>query len=166
VEEQKISQQMAKGIRTRRFTRRFFVLAIAAVVGLGGPTFWWLSAEAEDRAELQLVQNDYQATWCRTFGKSSFDAAVFDEWYEFVDRNREYLEAQPELMGTFPDTGERKLILKDKLDWISDVFASNDTGPDFELVFSQIGFDLFYVTEDLLAQGENEFGKAVPLPCQ
>jgi hypothetical protein len=165
VEEQKISQQMAKGIRTRRFTWRFFVLASAAVVGLGGPTFWWLSAEAEGRAELQLVQDDYQATWCQTFGKSSFDIAVFDEWFSFLDRNREFLEARPGMMTTDGDTGEQQSVLEWHLDWAYDAFVTNGPIPNFEQQIWEVT-NIFAVTEDLLAQGENEFGKAVPLPCQ
>ena len=157
-------ESLSRNLRQRK------VLALAGVVALilaivGFFAFQTISERIAANEELAKVKDDYQATWCATFGADSYDTSVFETWYGFVDRNREFLESKEELKVTDGATGEVGLILEWELDWNYDIFVTNGPQPDFETAMVDLAPSIFWSTDELLALGVNEFGKPIPLPC-
>ena len=158
-------QARARRLALRIRVRSIASISVVALLVVGGLVIFFGSKALNEREALQSVKVDYQATWCNSFGAAQFDTTVFEEWYLFVDRHREFLQAEPMLMTTI-DTGEQRLILEYELDWSYDVFVTNGPQPDFQNSMKSLVPGMFWSTHELLALGENEFEKKVPLPCE
>lgn len=107
------------------------------------------------------LKEDYQSTWCDTFGADLFSNSSFDTWYEFVDRNRTLLQQHEQFWAIDAITGEVGLRLEQELDWGRNQFVVNQL-LDFNIWNVE---DMFRATNQELALGINEFGKPIPLPC-
>lgn len=163
-EQSEIKTALSKQLRRKRvFLFSGIGTAVLGVLGfIGLQAFQSVQAE---NAALAEVQADYQETWCSTFGAESFDTSVFDTWYAFVDRNRDFLQSKEQLQVTDGATGEVGLIIEWELDWNYDIFVTNGPQPDFGSAMLELAPSIFWSTDELLALGVNEFGKPVPLPC-
>lgn len=143
------------GLRRRLQRRRFALARLPWIVAAGASLvvtglYFVQASTLEAKAEA-----DYQKTWCETFGANKYSAESKQAWFEFIDRNRQYLESRGSLMQEDPGSGEPYLGLEFELQSLN-VFAK--AAPEWiPLIFSG--------THDELAGGKNEFGKAVPLPC-
>ena len=143
------------GLRRRLQRRRFLVLRlpgmVVAVAVLAVAGIYLVQATLLE----SQVKADYQKTWCETFGIGKYSAESREAWYEFIDRNRQFLESRDNLIYEDGASGERYVGLEFELQMIN-VFAPDAA----ELVPS-----VFSGPHRELASGKNEFGKAVPLPC-
>lgn len=143
------------GLRRRLLRRRLLLLWLPAVfVGAGvlaGVGVYFVQAS---RLETQ-VKADYQETWCETFGARKYSAESHAAWFEFIDRNREYLQSRESLLVEDPRSGAFYLGLERELQMLN-VFTQGAS--------ESVGY-IFSGVHDELASGKNEFGKAVPLPC-
>jgi hypothetical protein len=143
------------GLRRRLQRRRFALSRLPGIVVAGAALvvtgLYFVQANMlEAKAEA-----DYQKTWCETFGANEYSAESKQAWFEFIDRNRQYLESRGSLMQEDAGSGEPYLGLEFELQNFN-VF--DKAAPEWiPLIFSG--------THDQLASGKNEFGKAVPLPC-
>lgn len=142
---------LRKSLKRRRFALAWLPWIVAAGTSLAVAGLYLVQANAlEAKAEA-----DYQKTWCETFGANKYSAESKQAWFEFIDRNRQYLESRDRLMQEDAGSGERYLGLEFELQTLN-VF--DQAAPAWiPLVFSS--------AHDELASGRNEFGKAVPLPC-
>jgi hypothetical protein len=143
------------GLRRRLQRRRFALARLPWIVAAGASLvvtglYFVQASTLEAKAEA-----DYQKTWCETFGANKYSAESKQAWFEFIDRNRQYLESRGSLMQEDAGSGEPYLGLEFELQNFN-VF--DKAAPEWiPLVFSP--------AHDELASGKNEFGKAVPLPC-
>jgi hypothetical protein len=142
---------LRKSLKRRRFAvaRLPWIVAAGASLALTGA--YLVQA---NMLEAQ-VKADYQETWCETFGASKYNAESKQAWFDFIDRNRQYLESRDILMQEDGGSGERYLGLEFELQNFN-VFAM--AAPEWVPL-------LFSGAHDELASGKNEFGKAAPLPC-
>lgn len=151
---------LSRAIRRGRLAAFLAAIAVFSTVGSFLAISSWLAADSRLRA----AQDDFQATWCATFGAESFDASILDSWYAFVERNRDFLEKTPALRST-RNTGERIVIPEDTLDYWSENIWALGSGPDFESAVREFVAPEFWPLDEVLARGTNTFGKPVPLPC-
>jgi hypothetical protein len=142
---------LRKSLKRRRFALAWLPWIVVAAASLPVTGVYLVQA---NMLEAQ-VKADYQETWCETFGASKYNAESKQAWFDFIDRNRQYLESRPVLMHEDGGSGERYLGLEFELQTLN-VFDKAAPGW-IPLVFSW--------AHDELASGKNEFGKAVPLPC-
>jgi hypothetical protein len=143
------------GLRRRLQRRRFLVLRLPGMVAAGAV----LAVAGIYLVQAALLESqvkaDYQKTWCETFGIGKYSVESREAWYEFIDRNRQYLESRDSLMYEDGASGERYVGLEYELQMIN-VF-SRDAAELVPFAFSG--------PHSELASGKNEFGKEVPLPC-
>ena len=143
------------GLRRRLQRRRLLVLwlpgVFAAAGVVAGAGVYVLQASLLE----SQVKADYQETWCETFGASKYSAESHAAWFEFIDRNREYLQSRESLLVEDPRSGAFYLGLEYELQMLN-VFTQGAA--------ESVGF-IFAGPHDELGSGKNEFGKGVPLPC-
>ncbi len=142
---------LRRSLQRRRFAlfRLSWIMAAGALLAVAGG--YLLQAYLLE----SQVKADYQETWCETFGAGKYNAESREAWYEFIDRNRQYLESRDSLMYEDGASGERYVGLEFELQMVN-VFAK-EAAESVPLVFSGAHAEL--------ASGKNEFGKAVPQPC-
>lgn len=104
--------KISKAIRYRRYT--FAVLGGAVLVGV--IAFFSISSWVTADSRLRAAQDDYQATWCATFGAESLDQTAFDQWFGFAERNRGFLESKRDLVRLDWESGEKKIVFERDLE--------------------------------------------------
>ena len=156
-----MASEMARLVRRRRTLWKALVAILVASSILVALLFIW-QVQAEEQAEEQSVREDFQNTWCQTFGSDVSDTEVLAKWKTFINRNRGYLESRPELyIETFE--GERVLHIEETIDYfIQEPLIT----PSFVPFEGEIEGSLGFPTVEYLALGKNEFGKPVVLPCR
>ena len=121
------------------------------------------SALIERRVALTEVQEDYQTTWCATFGDELFGFEVFDQWGEFASEHWEYLKNQRRL--TYLDEYGKPTIWVDRFATVEKQYWVGTPVSDFRDYWKDYAGPFFYDTHRLLALGEDEYGNPAPLPC-
>ncbi len=143
------------GLRKRLQRRRFLVFRLPGIVAAGA----LLAVAGVYLVQANLLESqvkaDYQKTWCETFGAGQYSAKSKEAWFEFIERNRQYLESRDGLMVEDPRSGESYVGLEYELQ----MFNVFNIGAS-----ESVGF-IFSGPHDELGSGKNEFGKGVPLPC-
>lgn len=147
------SARLARTLRWRQYLLVVLPILLTIVVTLGSVTY----LKVQEGRYLAVIKNDYQKTWCKTYGVDVYTSQSTNEWEAFIGRHREFLDSLENLH--YPDylTGQRLFGLEIAL-------KSDEFSRDSEYA-SQYAADVFSVVHDELAIGKNEFGKSVPLPC-
>lgn len=84
----------------------------------------WHSWEAQRDAKV-AVQEDYQATWCSTFGADLLDQTAFDEWFGFVERNRSFLESGQDFVTVDWESGTPGTVFESDLTRAVEAWEAN-----------------------------------------
>lgn len=90
-------------------------------LSVAGFLFW----EWERTAKI-AVQEDYQATWCSTFGADSLDQTAFDEWFGFAERNRDFLESKQDLVTVDWESGAERIVFEWDLERALEAWNANE----------------------------------------
>jgi hypothetical protein len=143
------------GVRRRLQRRRFALARLPWIVAAGALLAVTGVLLVQDNMLESQVKADYQKTWCESFGAGDYSAFSKQAWFDFIDRNRQYLESRDRLMVEDPRSGQSYVGLERELQMLN-VFTIGAA--------ESVGFT-FAGPHDELASGKNEFGKAVPLPC-
>lgn len=82
-------EQLAKTLRTQR-TFTISALSVVSVIALGGIGWAFSAPDIAEREALETVKEDFQQTWCATYGVDPTDPGL-EMWEEFANRNRAYM---------------------------------------------------------------------------
>ena len=94
-------EQLAKKLRRNR-NLSVFAWATAPTLIVAFLVYFAVSPgianRAEERRAFDAAKVDFQETWCSTYGIDPRNYGV-EEWMAYIDRNREYLEANKAYLG-------------------------------------------------------------------
>jgi hypothetical protein len=78
---------LALAIRRRPLRVSITVVSLSATAAVAV----WTGLLLFRFTEVENVRDDYEATWCATFGKQEWNSGYLFAWREFVERNRPFL---------------------------------------------------------------------------
>lgn len=158
------TDSLSRNLRQRRVLS-FSTVGLIVLGALGVFAVQAISQRNAANAAFGEVQGDYRATWCETFGSPSFGITAIDTWYDFIERNREFLESNQELMVTDNATGEVSLDLEYQLDWLEEYYGADGMQSYFSSDIGPMAPDIFWSTHQFFVKETNELGSPLPIAC-
>lgn len=160
----KNKESLSHSLRQRKILS-FSVVGLIVLGTVGVFAIQGIAQRNAANAAFAEAQDDYVATWCATFGATSFDITALDTWYAFIERNREFLESNEELKITENATGKVGLDLQFTLDLLAEIYGPDDMQSFFITEVRQDAPNYFWSTHQFFAKEKNELGNPLPIAC-